>query len=160
MASVKLVPVDEENYIDVCLMDEGELPDDYEGPLDPPNWDFVIRSLFHSDLFSMAITNESGRPVGFLAYGFYDFAGPEEEAEDVRLEISHIMIDEEFKDMGYMKEALSDLLKKLRSDYPGSIIHKCIVRDKQATLELYGSFGFKETGEETVYGYEVLALNP
>lgn len=93
----------------------------------------------HKEMNPLAIYNDDTM-VGFIMYA--------KDPDDGLFYINRFMVDEKFQKKGFGREAMKQLLEKLREDGVGSvdILHR---PNNAVAIKLYQSFGFELT-EETV----------
>lgn len=89
------------------------------------------------------------QPVGFvmLAYGITGYDEPSIAADNYC--IMRLMIDKQYQNRGYGREAMKIIMEFIRT-FPAGPAHFCWIpykSDNTAARKLYESFGFRDTGE-------------
>lgn len=112
------------------------------------NWYSILQAKFEEELYPLAIY--SGKEmVGFVMYDL--------DPDTKRMEMSRLMIDQEFQGKGYGKMAVVKLLDLIREKHGKIKFYTSIEPSNIVAQKLYESFGFEKTGE-IMWDEEVMVI--
>ncbi|MFC7782976.1 MULTISPECIES: GNAT family N-acetyltransferase [unclassified Rossellomorea] len=98
----------------------------------------LLQSTFMEEQYPLAIYHQHSM-VGFIMYGI--------DPDTNRMEMSRLMIDQNYQGRGYGKKATQLLLKELTHTYGNIELFTSAEPENVSAIKLYKSLGFEKTGE-------------
>jgi len=144
---IKLKEVTKESFEEVIAL---KVDEKQEGFL-RSNIYSLAQAKFYPEMCPLAIYDDDEVLVGFLMYRTDHLKGNS-------YLIFRLMIDEQYQAKGYVREALTILIKKLQKDKSRDTIYIDVKPENSVAIKLYKELGFIDKGK-IVEGEIVLELS-